>query len=195
MSRSAQAAKTVRQSRADGQEYDVTRSPSQQRNERRAMPNQLTVRAAPRSAEFTAGASAIFILLLTSIHHAWGAAIYHTPWRLHIVFISVPVAIIIAALLYVSSNDRAWSTVARWAAILVILGFPIAMIGFWEGGFNHLVKNIVFFAHGEAAARTIFPSPMVEMPNDVVFEMTGVMQFGAALYALWTLRLLIWRRR
>jgi len=157
------------------------------------MSSQLTLKDAPRSAEFVAGASALLILLLTSIHHAWGAAIYETPWRLHIVFISVPVAIVIAVLLYVSGNGRAWSTAARWMAILVIVGFPIALIGFWEGGFNHLVKNIVFFAHGEAAARAIFPSSIVEMPNDVVFEVTGVMQFGAALYALWKLRLLVWR--
>lgn len=159
------------------------------------MSNQLTVREEPRSAEFAAGASALFILLLTSVHHAWGAAIYDTPWRLHIVFISVPVAIVIAVLLYVSSSGRAANALARWAAMLVILVFPIAMIGFWEGGFNHLVKNIVFFAHGEAAARAIFPSVDVEMPNDIVFEVTGVMQFGAALYAMWTLRLLIWRGR
>lgn len=159
------------------------------------MSNQLTVREEPRSAEFAAGASAVFILLLTSIHHAWGAAIYDTPWRLHIVFISVPVAIVIAAMLYISSNGRAWNALARWAAILVILVFPIAMIGFWEGGFNHLVKNIVFFVHGEAAARSLFPSADFEMPNDLIFEVTGVMQFGAALYALSKLRLLIWRGR
>jgi hypothetical protein len=158
------------------------------------MSSQITIRG-DRSAEFRAGATALFVLLLTSIHHAWGAAIYETPWRLHIVFISVPVAIVIAALLYVSRNGGSWSTFARWIAILVILVFPIALIGFWEGGFNHLVKNVAFFAHGEPAARSLFPSPDVEMPNDLVFEVTGVMQFGAALYALWMLRLLVWRRR
>lgn len=158
------------------------------------MPNQITVGERAGSAEFTAGASALFVLLLTSIHHAWGAAIYDTPWRLHIVFVSVPVAVVIAALLYVSRSGGRWSALARWAAILVILVFPIALIGFWEGGFNHLVKNIVFFAQGETAARAVFPSPDVEMPNDIVFEVTGIMQFGAALLALWKLRLLAWRR-
>jgi hypothetical protein len=34
---------------------------------------------------------------------------------------------------------------------------------------------------------------MVEMPNDLVFEITGVMQFAAALFALWKLRLIAWR--
>lgn len=143
------------------------------------------------SGEFQAGASALIVLLLTSVHHAWGAVIYDTLWRLHIVFISVPVAMFVAALLYVSKNDLSgWGRPARWAAATVILGFPIAMIGFWEGGFNHLVKNLVFFTQGEAATRSLFPSDMVEMPNDLVFEVTGVMQFGAALYALRKLWLL-----
>jgi hypothetical protein len=158
------------------------------------MSSQITIRET-RSAEFQAGATALFVLLLTSIHHAWGAAIYETPWRLHIVFISVPVAIVIAVLLYLSRNGGSWSTLARWIAVLVILVFPIALIGFWEGGLNHLVKNIIFFANGEATAREVFESNDVEMPNDLIFEVTGVMQFGAALYALWMLRLLVWRGR
>jgi len=167
-------------------EYDVSDLPSQQPAKANIMTSQLTIRQDGRSSgEFQAGASALFVLLLTSVHHAWGAWVFDTPWRLHIVFISVPVAMVIAALLAVSKNDvSGWGRPARWAAAIVILGFPIAMIGFWEGGFNHLVKNLVFFTQGEAATRSLFPSPAVEMPSDLVFEITGVLQFPAALHAL-----------
>jgi hypothetical protein len=65
------------------------------------------------------------------------------------------------------------------------------MIGFWEGGWNHLVKNAVFFTQGGDAARVLFPSPAYEMPSDPVFEITGVMQFVAALVAAWTLLRLV----
>ncbi|MGE0499962.1 MAG: hypothetical protein AB7I79_11960 [Rhizobiaceae bacterium] len=137
-----------------------------------------------RSPEFAAGASADFVLGLTSLHHVWGAAVYDTPWRLHIVFISVPAAAAIAALLYASARRGRWSATARWLAIIVIVAFPIAMIGFWEGGWNHLVKNLTFFARGAAAARALFPPPTHEMPSDLIFEVIGVMQFVAALVAL-----------
>lgn len=147
--------------------------------------------------DIKAGAAALGVLLLTSIHHIYGAVIYDTPWRLHIVMISVPVAIIIAALLYASrvASRPTWRLVAKWTAAAVILVFPIVMIGFYEGGFNHVYKNIVFFAFGEAAMRADFPSAMVEMPNDLFFEVSGILQFPLAVYTLTQLRGFLWPTR
>ncbi|MCO5163664.1 MAG: hypothetical protein M9939_21260 [Mesorhizobium sp.] len=144
-----------------------------------------------RSAEFRAGAAALFILVLTSVHHAWGAYVFDTPFRLHIVFVSIPVAALIVGLFYVTATGRPRvATAARWAAIATIALFPILAIGFYEGGYNHLVKNLVFFVGGEGATREVFSSPMYEMPSDVFFEATGVLQLPAAVYAslqLWRL--------
>ena len=33
--------------------------------------------------------SALAVLLLTTVHHVYGAVVYHTPWRLHVGFVSV----------------------------------------------------------------------------------------------------------
>lgn len=137
-----------------------------------------------RSAEFRAGAAALFIFLLTSVHHAWGAYVFDTPFRLHIVFVSIPFAALIIGLLYVAATGRPRAAaIARWAAVVSIAVFPILAIGFYEGGFNHVVKNLVFFIGGEGAARETFSSSMYEMPSDVFFEVTGVLQLPAAVYA------------
>lgn len=139
--------------------------------------------------EYAAGRAALFILLLTSFHHIWGAVIYDTPWRLHIVFVSLPVAAAIVALLYVAANESGGrARTARRLAFIVIFVFPIVLIGLYEGGFNHLVKNVIFFHAGEAATRSVFSAEIYKMPDDLVFEVSGVAQFFAALYALWTLK-------
>lgn len=39
----------------------------------------------PLSRAFSA---ALAILLLTSLHHAYGAYVCHTPWRLHVVLVA-----------------------------------------------------------------------------------------------------------
>lgn len=144
-----------------------------------------------RVAEFRAGAAALFILLLTSVHHVWGAYVFDTPWRLHTVFVSIPVAAAIVGLLYLAGvgNSRN-ARLARWIAIAVIAAFPIIAIGFYEGGYNHVLKNVLFFLGGEGAARATFSSSMYEMPSDIFFEATGVLQFPATIFAsrqLWRL--------
>ncbi len=62
------------------------------------------------------------------------------------------------------------------------------MIGFFEGGYNHLVKNILFFggAH-QATLHQLFPGPEYEMPNDLWFEVTGILQFFIGLWAAYYL--------
>jgi hypothetical protein len=132
---------------------------------------------------FLAGAAALAVLLLTSAHHIYGAVIYDTPWRSHIAHISVAVGAAIALAYYLGWSRRG-STLGRvttWVGSLIVLAFPVAAIGIYEGGFNHLVKNVVYFGLGEGAARTLFPGDAYEMPNDFIFEATGVAQFPLAI--------------
>jgi hypothetical protein len=137
-----------------------------------------------------AGAAALALLALTSIHHAYGAFVFATPWRLHIIAIAVPVAIAIVIALRCGSVVSGRRTGQFWtilAAVLILL-IPVAAIGLYEGGYNHVFKNIVYFSRGEAVARALFPPPLYEMPHDVLFEATGIAQFPlsivTALFAL-----------
>lgn len=140
-----------------------------------------------------AGVAAIAVLVLTSVHHIYGAAIYDTPWRLHIVYFAVPAAIVIAATLFLGWAWRGSASgfIATWAGSLLALAFPVAAIGFYEGGYNHVIKNLVFFGFGEDPARTLFSGEAYEMPSDFFFEATGVAQFPLSiLTAVLVLRLL-----
>jgi len=120
---------------------------------------------------------AIALLILTILHHAYGAAIYGTPWRLHVAFVAVPVA---GAILIASqSRGASWQ---RIAGILILI-FPVLLIGLIEGGYNHLLKNIVYFTRGAAATRSLFPSSLYELPDNLLFEVTGVAQFFLAPFA------------
>lgn len=143
--------------------------------------------AAP-SLHLRAGAGALLVLLMTSIHHVYGAVIYDTPFRLHIVFISVPVAMVIAATLYVGAtrSDRT-GRIATWIGIAIVFIFAVAAIGVFEGGYNHVLKNLGFLGGGEQAVQALMPSWLydpsaVEVPNDFFFEATGIAQFPLAIW-------------
>jgi hypothetical protein len=130
------------------------------------------------------------VLLLTSIHHVYGAVIYHTPWRYHAVLVSVAAALVMVGALALArvQYGTAVGRVAWWAFALVTLAVPVLTIGAFEGIYNHLVKNVLFFAGAsERLMATMFPPPRYEMPNDFWFELTGILQILPAVTAAWLL--------
>jgi hypothetical protein len=130
-----------------------------------------------------AGVAILALLALTGIRHAYGAFVFGTPWRLHIIAIAVPVAIAIVAALHhgaVKSSQPSGRGLTLLAALLILL-FPVAAIGIYEGGYNHVVKNLVYFISGEAVARALFPPPLYEMPRDIFFETTGMAQLPLSI--------------
>ncbi|WP_143310099.1 hypothetical protein [Chitinophaga vietnamensis] len=115
------------------------------------------------------------LLLLTSIHHLYGAIIYHSHWRLHILFISLPLLFIIWLL---DKRYRAThSNSLRLTYLLAVGIFPMIVIGVYEGVYNHLFKNIIYFAGvDDHIYHMLFPAPLYEKPNDWLFELTGILQ-------------------
>ena len=129
------------------------------------------------------------LVALTGFHHAYGAWLYATPWRLHVVYIAVPVLASQLALLRVgqrSERREVRTRVTRWvvASVLLLLAAPL---GLFEGAYNHAIKNLVFFAYGAQVAAQWFPPPTYELPNDLLFELTGIAQFPLALFGAWRL--------
>lgn len=138
-------------------------------------------------------ASALLLLALTSLHHAYGAVIFGTPWRLHVLLFVAPAAIIIAALLYAGwfANTERSARLLTWAAAAVVFVVPIVLVGYVEGGYNHVFKNIVYFGFGKAAFHAIFPTLPYEMPKDLFFEISGLAQFPlSVLTTVLTIRML-----
>lgn len=175
-------------------------------------------RAGPRP-YFAAGAWALGVIALTGLHHAYGAVIYDTPWRLHILEVGIPVGLIVAGALLVAYWRRGsvLGRVALYAGLAAIAIFPVALIGLYEGGFNHVVKNAVFLGFGVdgvAAMSAVGHNPAVaaiiqlalgpdayaemmetslfEPPGDVFFEATGVAQAAVAVVAAWS-AIRLWR--
>ena len=123
------------------------------------------------------------ILLLTSVHHAYGACIYASPWRLHVVVLAIAAAVVIGASAGVYRRYTGIArTLAFWILCAVTLAVPIALIGFFEGGYNHVLKDALYFGGApRELMRTLFPAPAYELPNSVFFEVTGVAQLMPAV--------------
>ena len=64
--------------------------------------------------------SAMAVLLLTTVHHVYGAVVYHTPWRLHAGFVSVFAAAAIVLSQQVLRRDS--GPALRSAAFVVFVG-------------------------------------------------------------------------
>ena len=123
---------------------------------------------------------------LTSIHHLYGAFIYKTPWRAHVLFISVPVIMITIILTrFIQSAGNGMQKFLLWLYWAIILCAPVLLIGVFEGLYNHVLKNSLFFSGlSEAWMHKIFPPGMYEMPNNIFFEVTGAMQGVFAVFLI-----------
>lgn len=170
----------------------------------------VTAPAGDASHYLSAGAWSLAVIALTGLHHVYGAIAFDTPWRLHILFIGLPFATIIVASLLMAHT---WSgsfagRVALWIGLAAMVSFPIVLIGLYEGGLNHVAKNVVYLGWGTdgvaamtaiarlpgiaqllqvivgpAAYADMLANGMYELPHDAVFEVTGIAQFFVALVA------------
>ena len=136
---------------------------------------------------------ALAVLLLTTIHHVYGAYVYHTPWRLHAASISgVAAAVILGSLFVLRRGEGIARQLAFWTFTAVTLVIPVGTIGLFEGGYNHVVKDALYFAGASTPLMNrMFPPPVYELPDDAFFEITGIMQIGPAAAAGWLLYRLV----
>ena len=118
------------------------------------------------------------LMILTSIHHAYGAIVYHTEWRFHVLLLSVPV-IIVTLFLNRLLNKRGYTynNYLFWIYWIIILLASIVAIGVFEGVYNHILKNIIYFGgFPKNWMDKLFPSGVYEMPDNLFFEITGMLQ-------------------
>jgi hypothetical protein len=118
------------------------------------------------------------LMVITLLHHFYGAVIYHTPWRNHVLFVSIPIiGITILLKNYLSKHQFDVKSFWFWLFWIIILIPSLALIGMFEGVYNHILKNIMFFGGASNALLTqLFPPPKYEMPDDFIFELTGILQ-------------------
>ncbi len=127
---------------------------------------------------------------LTIGHFAHGAHVYQDPSRYHVV---APALIALAASLIAAAVYARRPSPAALAAVVVVAGVPfVALFGVYHGGINHLAK-LLAFAAGASPERLeeLFDSPDFAVPNDVMFEATGVSTLIVGLAIAWMLVRLI----
>jgi hypothetical protein len=113
-------------------------------------------------------------------HFAHGAHVYEDPSRYHIVapaLVALTLSLLLAGV-YAWRPSRAW----LWA-LVVVVGVPfVGMFGLYHGGFSHALK-LIMYAAGTSPERLaeIFDSPDFAVPNDGVFEVTGLLTLFASL--------------
>ena len=129
----------------------------------------------------------LWLLALTSVHHAYGALAFDTPWRWHV----VPIALIAAGLLVAAASfaRRAERRAARIAKAIVAGGGVLRAgrgLGGLVGRGNHAVKNALYFGGAPAQLMaTLFPPPTYEWPHDLFFEASGIAQGLLGALVLW----------
>jgi hypothetical protein len=117
----------------------------------------------------------IAMMTVTSVHHIYGALIYNTPWRLQILIASFPMIIFCVIWNRLAVKEK--SNFLVWFLSAMIFIFSICLVGGYEGIYNHLLKNILFFAGlNDSMLLKLFPPPTYVMPNDFIFELTGCLQ-------------------
>ncbi len=134
------------------------------------------------------------LVILTSIHHVYGAIHYQTPWRLHTLHINIPAFALVAGLLLFSLKEYEKKILLRRITIIVVTIVWLLWLGTYEGVYNHLTKDILYFSGTSVEImQTLFPPPTYEMPNDLIFETTGILQIFP-LWMIWKYSLLIFKK-
>jgi hypothetical protein len=117
---------------------------------------------------------------LTIAHFAYGAHVYDDSSRYHVVtpvLVALSLSLALAAL-------YAWrpSRVTVWALALVAAVPFVGMFGLYHGGFNHAAK-LVAYAAGTSpeSLEEIFDSPDFAIPNDALFEASGLATLVASI--------------
>lgn len=124
--------------------------------------------------------------LVSAFHHWYGAVEYNTPWRLWVSYWILGIALIVYSLLYLY-----WVNIGNLVGKLSIwLFFSSAVVfqaGFllFECVYSHVLKNILFFSGTPLSILNIFyPSPAYHLPDNMLFELTGLLQL-IGFIAVW----------
>jgi hypothetical protein len=137
--------------------------------------------------------------VLTSVHHVYSSSFiapdtgltgpFRGSWRsLGFLAFAVPLLVALGALhAYARSGRRPWIHLYG----VLSGGVFSALVGVWEGGWNHAAK-LAAFAHGLQGSYAYGPTwllqfPAVQPPRDVFFEATGVLTLVVGLWNAWAL--------
>lgn len=129
--------------------------------------------------------------VITAMHHLHGAHIYDDPSLLHVALVAIGYLTAAAVL----TGIFLWRPYRTALALLGLVVFIIyvGVFGLFGGGYEHLLKDLLFLggASEPTLVRLFGWTHDFVLPNDVVFESTGVLMLVAGgSSAYWLARLL-----
>lgn len=119
----------------------------------------------------------------TFIHHVYGGIKYYTPKvnRLKIAGLIVVTYALTLGLHKLSQH-------IHWASYLyngLILVWWAGGFGIFEGGYNHLLKVVLWAARMNVSKlQKLFPPDEYVLPNDIIFEASGILTFIISLFVI-----------
>lgn len=148
------------------------------------------MQATASSSILVAGIALVLAGVASSGHHVYGALLYDTPWRL-IVSLWIPGFVLLVGLALFIYSRYMGQMVGQAAIWVVFLGGAVFQLGFtiFECVYSHIVKNILFFGGvDQSTLLRLYPPPAYHLPDNLLFELTGIVQV-IGLWAAW----LAWR--
>ena len=99
-----------------------------------------------------------------------------TPWRNHIV--SQGAVWLLVCLIFLGVYKLWNQKWAYWTFFILSIFFFFGALGLYEGLYNHVLKNILYYGElPENLLLQLYPPPKYELPNDFIFEITGMLTF------------------
>jgi hypothetical protein len=124
--------------------------------------------------------------MVSSGHHWYGAIVYDTPWRL-VVSLWIPafVVVVVSALyLYYENADQVIGNVSLWVVLFAGVVFQTGFTMF-ECVYSHVLKVALFYGGASPTLlERLFPAPAYHLPDNILFELTGILQL-VGLWAAW----------
>ncbi|WP_026926174.1 hypothetical protein [Granulicoccus phenolivorans] len=126
---------------------------------------------------------------LTTIHHVYGGLVDGSTGRLLVpLILAPPVLVGVGALLRYRRSGRR-PLLIGYAAITGVVF--VGLLGIFHGGYAHVYKDLIFLLGAPSQWYAALNPDEHFPPDDVFFEVTGVLEVAAsALVALTTVRLL-----
>ncbi len=117
---------------------------------------------------------------LTTVHHIYGGLIDSAPNRLRVpIIMAIPSAVAVGSLFrYRRTGSRAALVTAGTVGSLAW----VVLSGLLHGGYAHAYKDILFLLNGPPSL--YYPLNPAEHypPDDLFFEITGVLEIGTAFF-------------
>lgn len=130
---------------------------------------------------------------ITTVHHIFGGVADGAENRLAVPGILLPLVVTAVVSLYLLRRDGRAGALITFGVVAFLW---VLLLGLLHGGYAHLYKDVVFLFGGPAGLYYPLNPSEHYPPDNVFFEVTGVLDFVAAAVVAYTASRLIsaWRR-